>query len=180
VQKKGGIFNLEKLDWINREWLLRQSKNIKMERLIEETSKTKFKNHEKLKNSIFLEKFLKIILDRIHRWGEVSEIIETGEWDYFFETPTLNKERLPWKTQDLASAKKSLNSILTIFESNSDLEIIKKEILSLAEREGKGETLWPLRYTLSGQEKSPDPFTLTDILHSTESIKRIKNALEII
>ncbi len=49
-----------------------------------------------------------------------------------------------------------------------------------AEQEGRGAVLWPLRYALSGQERSPDPFSLISILGNDESISRIQNALAIL
>ena len=55
----------------------------------------------------------------------------------------------------------------------------RSHLRNLAEEVGKGETLWPLRYSLSGKEKSPDPFTLIDILGIEECKQRIKNAIEI-
>jgi hypothetical protein len=46
--------------------------------------------------------------------------------------------------------------------------------MKYAEEKGKGGVLWPLRYALSGMEKSPDPFTLVDILGETESKARVE------
>jgi len=40
--------------------------------------------------------------------------------------------------------------------------------------------LWPLRYALSGQEKSPDPFTLVSILGISESLSRVQKAVDIL
>jgi hypothetical protein len=37
--------------------------------------------------------------------------------------------------------------------------------------------LWPLRVSLSGKDKSPDPFTLIYILGKDESIRRIEKAI---
>ena len=49
--------------------------------------------------------------------------------------------------------------------------------MKFAEEKGKGSVLWPLRFALSGKEKSPDPFTLLDILGIEESKNRIKEAV---
>jgi glutamyl/glutaminyl-tRNA synthetase len=48
----------------------------------------------------------------------------------------------------------------------------------MAEEIGKGNVLWPMRYALSGKDKSPDPFILADILGKEETIKRLKFAHE--
>ncbi len=52
--------------------------------------------------------------------------------------------------------------------------------MKLAEEKGKGNVLWPLRVTLSGKEKSPDPFTLLSILGKEISLERIKSGIEIL
>jgi glutamyl-tRNA synthetase len=78
VQKKGAIFNIEKLDWLNREYILRLPKEEQIKNLEAQAVNTKFKDSQKLNDAEFMDKFLKIILDRIHRWGEVREVIEAG------------------------------------------------------------------------------------------------------
>lgn len=175
VQKGGGIFNIEKLDWLNREYLLRLPTDTQKKKFLEEISKTKFANHEKNKDEKFVEKLLKIFIDRIHRWGEISETIEAGEYDYLFEEPVLEKEKICWKKQSSESAKEKLTMILEILKSTPDKAAEK--IAELAEKEGRGEVFWPLRYALSGREKSPDPITLLNILGVEESKKRIEKAI---
>lgn len=194
VQKKGGIFNIEKLDWLNKAYILKQSKAVQIENLKKQITNTKFKASEKLEDGEFIEKFLKIILERIHKWGEVSAVLEAGEFDYLFEKPLLDKTKITWKTQTTEKAKENLEKVLEILKTTSPLTpllakergteekniSIKNEIMELAEKEGKGEVLWPLRYVLSGKEKSPDPFTLIDILGTTECQSRITSALKIL
>jgi hypothetical protein len=48
------------------------------------------------------------------------------------------------------------------------------------EEGGRGAVLWPLRYALSGQERSPDPFTLIQVIGIPEAITRVENALAIL
>jgi hypothetical protein len=63
---------------------------------------------------------------------------------------------------------------------------VKEALMPLADAEeakakgGRGALLWPLRYALSGAERSPDPFTLISILGSTESAARIEKAIGIL
>ncbi len=179
VQKKGGVFNIEKLDWVNREHILRQPKETQIASLKAQVRNTKHKDDEKWSDQEFVEKLLKIILDRIHRWGQVAEVIEAGEFDYLFEAPHLNLALVPWKNQDKEKDKEKTKKIL-----EKVLKILTAEkmpisaIMGLAEKEGKGNVLWPLRYSLSGREKSPDPFTLIDILGIEESISRIQKVIQ--
>lgn len=181
VQKKGGIFNVEKLDWINREHILRQPEEIKFSIFNSEFSKTKWGSNDKKNDVEFMQKFLKIILDRIHRWGEVGEAIEAGEFDYLFEKPKLDISKICWKGQNGDGAKKNLEAVLEIIKlREADYELCKEEIMNLAEKEGKGNVLWPLRYSLSGREKSPDPLTLLSILDHEESQSRILDAINLL
>ena len=176
VQKKGAIFNVEKLDWLNREYILRTPPEEQFSIFNFQFSKTKWKNSEKVKNKIFMEKFLKILLDRIHIWGEIGKVIENGEFDYLFEKPILDKGKILWKEESIETAKKHLEKILEILKNNS----IENKIMQYAEKEGRGEVLWPLRYTLSGREKSPDPFTLVNILGNKESEERLERAIQML
>ncbi len=171
VQKKGAIFNIEKLDWMNREWILRESFESQVENFRAQVANTKFKDNEKFNHREFVEKFLKIILDRIHRWGEVSEILESGEFDYLFEAPALDPSKIAWKDTGAEETKENLKKVSEILDS-------EKNVMKLAEEKGKGNVLWPLRYALSGKEKSPDPITLLDILGISESKNRIEKAIE--
>ncbi len=180
VQKKGGIFNIEKLDWINREHILRQPKELKIERLKIEKEKTKFKDSEKWGNSDFVEKFLKLTMDRIHRWGEVSEMLEAGEWDYLFDSPTLSPSLLAWKKSTPEDAKEKISHITEWIKANSpSSEELSVYLEAYATKTGKGEVLWPIRYSLSGKEKSPDPFSLIDILGVEETLIRLESALKV-
>ena len=44
----------------------------------------------------------------------------------------------------------------------------------------RGKLLWPLRAALSGKEKSPGPFEIMEILGKSETLKRIKTAINLI
>lgn len=171
VQKKGGIFNIEKLNWINKEYMKLQKNNT--EKLIEQRLKEKFENQT------IHAKLIELLFEKIEVISDIDALIENGELDYFFNKPKLEIDKICWKTQSKEKVKSIMEKVLSIMEEK-DYEKIKKEIWDLAEKEGKGEVLWPLRYVLSGREKSPDPFTLIEILGVEETIKRIQNAIQIL
>jgi hypothetical protein len=50
-------------------------------------------------------------------------------------------------------------------------------LMEYAERAGKGNVLWPVRYALTGAEASPDPLTILEILGKEKSLRRIDNAI---
>jgi len=58
------------------------------------------------------------------------------------------------------------------------IEYLEKEFLSKLPKEGRGDTLWPIRVALSGKSASPGPFEIMDALGKKETIKRIENAIK--
>lgn len=169
VQKKGGVFNIEKLRWVNKEYLKLQKDKTEAE--IDQKLKQKFgvqEIHLKLTETIF---------ERIEVISDIDILIENGELDYFFSKPKLEIDKICWKNQNKENAKSIMEKVLSIMEEK-DYEKMKKEIWNLTKEAGKGEVLWPLRYTLSGKEKSPDPFTLIDILGIETSKERVATAIK--
>ena len=77
-----------------------------------------------------------------------------------------------------------MEKIIGLLEKIADKKFIASEIKSaiwdFATEEGRGNVLWPMRYSLTGKDKSPDPFTVADILGKKESIKRLKKASEML
>ena len=175
VQKAGAVFNPEKLLWINKEYL----KRLPEENIILEIKK---RLPENCQDEKIVRKIFKTILERISIWSDIDKMIEDGDIQYYFLEPNISKDMIVWKKGGtIEQAKEYLALVLNILEKISDsdfsLEIIKEKIMPLAEEKGKGNVLWPLRVVLSGKEKSPDPFTLLDLLGREVSLKRIKNII---
>lgn len=187
VQKKSGIFNIEKLDWINREYIIKTESSKQFENFKFQISISKWKGHAKISDKNFIEKLFGVFIERIHRWGEVGELLNAGEFDYLFEKPVLDAEKICWKDESKEKTKENLEEIIKIFESleNSNNqedgeEGAAKKLETLAKEKGMGAVLWPLRYALSGREKSPSPFDLIKILGTQESAIRVKEAIKIL
>lgn len=172
VQKGGAIFDEKKLRWVNKEHMKREGTRNKIQEAINSKIKEKFNTDE------VHPKITEVVFERIETLGDIDELIEAQELDYFFSEPTIEKEKISWKNIDAAETAENLEKVLEILNSEEDTDKINSEIMSLAERVGKGNVLWPLRYALSGKEKSPDPFTLLSILDRVEAKKRIKQAID--
>jgi len=92
---------------------------------------------------------------------------------YMKGEPELEVEKIAWKKDSPEIAKGHLEALIKIIENSED-------VMEYAERVGKGSALWPLRYSLTGAETSPDPLTLLEILGKQESLKRIRKAVIIL
>lgn len=184
IQKAGGAFNEDKLDWMNKEHIKRLPKDV-----VRKEIENRLKNNQTISNDIklndtnFLNKVSDVISDHISKWSDIDNMIGAGEIQYFFGLETYDTTLLYWKgNSDSELVKKHLKWVLDKIE-NSDQEVfesvdkIKSLIFDYATENGRGDVLWPLRVSLSGKDKSPDPFNLIYILGKDESIKRITDAI---
>ncbi len=178
VQKSGAIFNEEKLKWFNKEYIKALPKEISRKSLkVFLPTDFKYPKNENL--------FLDVTLERISTLNEVSDLREKGELSYFESAPTEITEKIVWKKDTVEGTKTHLNEAISIFEKidssvwNTETaeNTIKEALMPYAEKVGKGNVLWPIRYALSGRDQSPDPFRLSAILGKDETLNRIKYAL---
>lgn len=191
IQKGGAMFNTEKLDWMNKEYLKKLPEATLAEEVSNRFSQKLSEKGSPLRKSgatgkglsladNFWQKITPIILERINTFSDIDKMIEQGEWGYFFYAPEYDVNKLVWKKDSIENAKKHLKKIVEFLET-ADFEssdLIKSSIWDYATEEGRGNVLWPMRYALSGRDKSPDPFTLAWVLGKEETILRIGNAVK--
>ncbi|MBU1046422.1 glutamate--tRNA ligase [Patescibacteria group bacterium] len=179
VNKGGAIFNIEKLNWINKEHIKLMPEEDFKEKVLEFSSeelKEKFVKYPRV-----FEEILPIIKERIEKFEDVTKMCTDGEFDYYFFQPEYELEKIFWKDEnDPFVLRLRMEKIIEILNSVGEFtaEKIKEALWDYATEEGRGSVLWPLRYLLSGRDKSPDPFTLSEILGKEETIKRINYAIE--
>ena len=53
-------------------------------------------------------------------------------------------------------------------------------IWEYATEKGKGNVLWPIRYALTGADRSPDPLILVGVLGYDSTVARVKKALDLL
>jgi len=171
IQKGGGIFNPEKLEWFNKEYikLLPQ----------EEISKNIL---EWLPENMQNPKIIPVILERISKWGDVREMAQRGELDFFFRRPEFPKKKLLFKNTSLEKISANLNQAIKALgelgEENFSQENIKNTLMKITESlDNRGELLHPVRFALSGREQSPDPFIIAEILGKNETLSRLQKAI---
>ncbi|MCC6290943.1 glutamate--tRNA ligase [Candidatus Nomurabacteria bacterium] len=131
VQTSGAVFNIDKLDWFNKEYVKRLPEKEQLSRL-------------------------------------------KSEHEFFNKRPTNIDKNLLKNTEHLSQ-------VLTILEKLDEkkwsVEDIKEALWDFATEKGRGEVLWPLRVSLTGQAKSPDPFTVAAILGREETLDRLRQVL---
>ena len=171
VGHSGAQWNDNKLDWINKEHIKKLS--------VEELKNNIFKY---LPNELKIEKLVPIITERISKWGDIGGIIERGELNYFYKQPEYSKEKLLYKNtfseKISENLKEAVNALEKINEKDFTNENIKNVLMQIADKlENRGELLHPVRYALSGLDKSPDPFIIAEILGKNETLSRLQKAI---
>lgn len=172
IQKGGAVFAPEKLEWYNKHYL---------NKLTDDEACIILK--EKLPGfgeCLDLLKLKPVVFERITKLSDIDKMVEDKELDFFIREPEYDLEKVVWKDSDKTETIEHLNHIVNELKSNNfdSPESVKNIIWPYADEKGRGNVLWPLRYLLSGKEKSPDPFTIVSILGKEESINRIENAIK--
>ncbi len=173
IQISGAQANLEKLDWINKEHMKKLSNDEIKNKILSSLSE-EFKN----------EKIVPIIFERISKWNDIKNMERAGELDFFskIKKPQYDKKKLIYKNSspeetenNLKLAIKTLNGLN---EKNFTSDNIKISLMKIANGlKNRGELLHPVRYALSGKDKSPDPFIIAEILGKNETLSRLQKAI---
>jgi glutamyl-tRNA synthetase len=171
IQKSGAQMSADKLDWVNKEHIKKLS--------TEELEKNIFSFLPEDKRN---PKLVPVILERISKWNDVENMITAGELDFCLKTPEFNKEKLIYKNISAekisVNLKLALDTLEKIDENNFNADNIKNELMNIANSlESRGELLHPVRYALSGQDRSPDPFVIASILGKNETLSRLQKAI---
>ena len=171
IQKGGGKFNEKKLDWLNKEHMKKLSKENLEKNILEWLP-------ENMKNP----KLVPVILERISKWGDIKNMVAEGELNFFLNLSEYDKSKLNFKNTTPEKTKQNLQLALTALqnldENNFNKEDIKITLMLIADNlESRGELLHPVRYALSGADKSPDPFIIASIIGKNETLSRLQKAI---
>ena len=168
VHKGGAVFNIQRLDWINGQYIRQMNLDELTKKCLPYLQKNI--NFEYAKNVISLEK------ERIKKLSEIGEITKF----FFKDELKYDSELLIWKKTSLKETKKNLKILEEELLKTEDFNQKSLELLisPLREEYGTGELLWPLRAALSGQKTSPSPFEIMEVLGKEKTLQRIKEAIK--
>ncbi|MEK7567954.1 MAG: glutamate--tRNA ligase [Patescibacteria group bacterium] len=185
IQKSGAVFSIEKLRWINREHLKKMSladfKKLTLNYIPKEITSLPEWSEDRL------TRLLPDLKERIYVLKEISDLGNGGDLSYIFDKPQYKTELLlPKKNKSNKNIlsthlEKVINLIEKIDASKTiNKDTVKEAIWDYANEKGRGDVLWPMRVALSGKEKSPDPFTLSEILGKEATLSRLQNAISLL
>lgn len=175
VGKAGAVFNLDKLNWFNKEYIKNLSDNELVEKALPFFDQ-KVREWGMTDKSTFA-KILNLEKERIATLAELPQTL-----NFVFELPEYDSELLVWKKSTNEELKKILPELKEMLDTIS-VRSWKKE--KIEKRTGEwiqennysnGSVLWPLRIALSGQKNSPGPFEIAEVLGKEEVMKRLEKA----
>jgi glutamyl-tRNA synthetase len=174
VQKAPAVFDIEKLNWLNGQYIRKTETGALAGALRE------LYPDAKILKAVNFERILEIEKSRLTTLADIQE----GN-DYFLAAPKDISRIIVFKKSNPEDTQKGL---LATHEALAYFEVDKWNKMSVEEFEAvlrkvaetnalsNGDVFWPIRVALSGLEKSPSPAELLWALGKDESLKRIKNA----
>jgi len=171
VNKSGAVFDVEKLNWMNGQYI----KSMDEEELNKRIGEFAPDIEEDL-----LKRIVQVEKDRLAVLSEISNRL-----GMYTQSPAYDPEILVWKKSDKEDAIAKLKGVQGVLEDLSEevftsLELIEGAVKKYIEDNElkNGNVLWPLRVALSGEPRSPSPFELLWALGKKESLMRVNHAIE--
>ena len=184
IHKSGSIFDIDKLRWFNRHYLLALPEvtfvSDAVTILKESILSRQLKWDDAIGNAI-----IPMIKERISVWQDIRDLVKGGELDFFFAEPRVEVRQIPDKKSSAQEALRHLTTLQEIIngtspESFREPENIKSAVWEYATKEGRAAVLWPLRYSLTGKTYSPDPFVVASIIGKEATLSRIAAAISLL
>lgn len=176
VQKGGAVFNAEKLNWMNREYiqeLAPEAFGTFASPFLKEAYRAFVAEHREQ-----WQKIIALIQPRLTKLSEIND-----HSDFFFEQVHYPKELLLWKsTVAPDDARMHIESLLRLLGAIDDScfsgAVLREHIMPYAEAQegGRGVVLWAFRVALSGKRGSPDPFDIASVIGKTATLSRLAYA----
>lgn len=178
VQKAGAVFNLEKLDWMNGEYIKKIPVNELTKKCLPYLQESDY-NLDKIGKEK-LEKIVRLEQGRMKKLIDLPPAVE-----FFFKEPKYDAKILIWKKSNQETICNRLKILIKFYDTYAGEWLeqgIEQATLGLIEKENlaNGPTLWPMRVALSGREASPGSFAIAGILGKEETIKRLKTAVSLL
>ena len=188
IQKKEAIFSEKKLQWFQKQHMKEASRTTILHG-IGSSIRHRFPLRSRL-NHRAVNALVQLTREQGNPFKEMSDSIDSGEYDFFFMSPHYEAALLiPKKERDEPDIQnhvyKSLVKTRELLETvpagkGWSEAIVREGISSHAEDSGRARVFWPMRVALSGKEKSPDPCSIAQIIGKGKTIARLDQAIHLL
>lgn len=172
VQKAGAVFDHEKLDWLQGQWMRKltpEEFTARLKPFLEKDLPAALRDPKLITRATLIQ-------DRLTLLSEGSEMLR-----FFYEEPEVTMELLANPKQKLTPelVKEILPQIRTVLDGIAPADwnraILEERLRTLMEAKGYklGQVLWPLRSALTGKPYSPGAFEVTETLGKETTVQRL-------
>jgi len=189
LQIANGVFDPEKLKWMNGKYIAAMS----VDDLYPILAQYLRQYHPDFYENTLItheESYNKAVLLELQKRLETLEDF-ISQTDFFYSEPTVDTALLLSEKMNITTldqAKEALQFGLDILMTRPEetgktiRETLKDIIIPKIAEAGKknGQILWPLRVALTGKEFSPGAFEMTEILGFEKAIQRIEKVLQVL
>ncbi|MFC1617923.1 glutamate--tRNA ligase [Patescibacteria group bacterium] len=181
VHKAAAVFDTDKLDWINGKYIRDMTPLEVLDKA--EHYLSSVPGYDKMKtDKDFICAAIKLEQPRIKRFDELPDAIGF----FFADELEYDPQGLIWRKSDqaktIAALEQAINKLESFSEANWQQDSLEKQMLAFAKESDidNGTMFWPIRFALSGKDRSPSPFEIMQVLGKEKSLNRIKAGLALL
>ncbi len=183
LQKKEAVFNEQKMQWFNKQYIRSLSETRLRGEIVPELTR-----RFPLRSRLYPRSVRAVLAAVRERGGLLArdrDAIKDGAYDFLFITPVYPADLLIPKAVDRVAVLRGLETTHDLLSALGAYrqwyaEAIRDAVWSHAEKQGRSAVLWPLRVALSGREQSPDSFFIAAALGRTRTLSRITRAIAVL
>ena len=174
VNKASAIFNIEKLDWMNGQYI----KNLELDQLLNMS-----KNFLEIKkeDKLFFSKVVRLHQDRLKKIKEIVEIANHYLVASYKYDPKILVPKSGSPEETIIILGLIITKLKTVdqkdFDQDDRLKNIFEEFIQEKELTNKS-VLWPLRVAITGLEKSPGVFEMMSALGKQKALQHLEEGLK--
>ncbi len=172
VNKSGAVLNVEKLNWMNHQYLAKLSPDELL--AAAKPFLGDAAQHPRTPKALIVER------SRLNVLSEFKAALQS-----YLETPEFDGKILVWKKTTAENALDELRNVRKFLEQLPEekfvtVALLEEEVKRYIKDNGRetGNVLWPLRVALSGLAKSASPFEYLWVLGKETSLQRIDRGIE--
>jgi len=175
VQKGGAIFSLTKLDSINKKYL----RKLSAAELLETAKPWLEKAGIAVEDKDYWQRALVTEQERVATLAELVSTVDFYKPDWAADYEPAG---LIWRQSDKAATLDLLDQLRAKLSDMSEDDFTKESLSKLLlawidqAKLGRGDVLWPMRYALTGRDKSPSQFEIAAVLGKKKTLERIDKA----
>lgn len=183
MRTSSAVFDMDKLDYFNGYHIRQLELNALTDKCMPYLKENiDIAKDENKKTREYVKKVVSLEQERLKKLSEIGELTSF----FFKDELDYDSDMLVWKKSTGEEAMANLEKLKEILngikEDDWIMESLEKQIFDfLNKNELKpGNYLWPLRVALTGEQKSPGPFEVAEVLGKQDSVKRIEKAIRLL